>query len=217
VGEQRQHCGEKSQRHVPGDVGAAKSEHGGANEAGKTNPDGSEQSLGQTAIINDPPSAFVAEWVPRVRGEKAIDVAMGRGRHALVLARAGLRTYGVDCRFAAVRVAAARARAENLVIRGWCADLEQIPLPSDAFDVVVITRYLQRDLFPAIRTMTRHGGVVIYETFTVEQRQLGFGPTSPAHLLEPTELARRFDGFEVLFYEEVAAPEAVARSVARRR
>ena len=58
--------------------------------------------------------------------------------------------------------------------------------------------------------------MVIYETFTVNQRSLGFGPTSPDHLLEPGELARQFDGFEVVFYEEVTAREAVARIVARR-
>ena len=58
---------------------------------------------------------------------------------------------------------------------------------------------------------------MIYETFTVNQRRLGFGPTSPDHLLEPGELRRHFEGFDVLFYEEVDAPEAVARIVARRR
>ena len=79
-----------------------------------------------------------------------------------------------------------------------------------------VTRYLQRDLFPSLRSTTTPGGVVIYETFTVNQRALGFGPTSAAYLLEPGELARRFDGFEVLFYEEVTAREAVARIVARR-
>jgi 2-polyprenyl-3-methyl-5-hydroxy-6-metoxy-1,4-benzoquinol methylase len=201
---------------VTGDVGAAQSEDGGANEAGKTNPDSGEQRLGQTAIIDDPPSPFVVEWVARVSGRNAIDLAMGRGRHALVLARRGLLTFGVDRQFAAVSDCVRRARAENLVVRGWCADLEQIALPRDAFDVVVVTRYLQRDLFPSIRSMTTRGGVVIYETFTVNQRSLGCGPTSPEHLLEPGELARRFDGFEVLFSEEVTAREAVARIVARR-
>ena len=57
---------------------------------------------------------------------------------------------------------------------------------------------------------------MIYETFTVLQRALGVGPTSPDHLLEPGELRELFGGWEVLFYEEVAAPEAVARIVARR-
>ena len=49
----------------------------------------------------------------------------------------------------------------------------------------------------------------------MNQRALGFGPKSADHLLEPGELRRRFDGLDILFYEEVSAPEAVARLVAR--
>jgi hypothetical protein len=98
----------------------------------------------------------------------------------------------------------------------WCADLTQHPLPSTRFDLIVVTRYLQRDLFPALRAAVRPGGVVLYETFTTAQRALGWGPASPDHLLESGELLRSFEGFEVLFYEEVSAPEAVARLAARR-
>jgi len=202
---------------VAGDIGPAQSENGGPDEAGKANSNGGEQRLSQKAIIDDPPSPFVVEWLSRTGGGKALDIAMGRGRHAIVLARSGFRTFGVDRQFDAVKHAIARADAQGLAVRGWCADLEQIALPRDAFDLVVVTRYLQRDLFPAIRHVVKRGGVVLYETFTVQQRRLGFGPTSPDHLLEPNELAQRFDGFDVLFSEEVASPEAVARLVARRR
>jgi len=51
----------------------------------------------------------------------------------------------------------------------------------------------------------------------VLQRALGTGPTSPDHLLEPGELRRFFDGWDVVFSEEVAAPAALARIVARKR
>ena len=167
------------------------------------------------------PSPFVVEWLPRVAADlkpnrTALDLAMGRGRHAQLLARAGFRTFGVDMKLDAVRDAIQRARADALVVRGWCADLTQTPLPRGVFDVVLVTRYLQRDLFPSIRGLLKTGGVVLYQTFTVNQRQLGFGPASPDHLLQPGELRRLFEGFEVLFYEEVLAPEAVARIVARR-
>ena len=142
---------------------------------------------------------------------------MGRGRHARLLARAGFLTFGVDVRLAAVREASARARSEGLIVHGWCADLTAGRLPSGMFDVLLVTRYLQRDLFPSLREAVKSpGGVVVYETFTVNQRRHGCGPTSPDYLLEPDELARRFAGFDVLFYEEVEVPEAVARIVARR-
>ena len=142
---------------------------------------------------------------------------MGRGRHAVPLARAGFRTFGVDVKVEAVRDAVQRAANEGLQVCGWCADLTQYPLPPERFDVVVVARYLQRDLFPALRRTVVCGGVVLYETFTVAQRALGTGPTSPEHLLEPGELRRLFEGFEVLEYAEVAEPDAVARIAARRR
>jgi len=141
---------------------------------------------------------------------------MGRGRHAVALATAGFRVFGVDVRFDAVRDATLRVRAAGGQLHGWCADLIEHPLPSSRFDVIVVTRYLQRSLFHALRAAVRPGGVVLYETFTTAQRALGTGPTSPDHLLEPGELRRAFGGFEVLFYEEVTALEAMARIAARR-
>jgi SAM-dependent methyltransferase len=172
----------------------------------------------------DPPSAFVTASLAAQRsslalpppGSRALDVAMGRGRHALLLAERGYRAFGVDIELDAVRSAKREAAKRGLFLGVWCADLAAVPLPRARFDLVVVTRYLQRDLFGAIRDAVRPGGVVIYETFTVAQRALGFGPTSPDHLLEAGELRRLFDGFEILFYEETTAPEAVARIVARR-
>jgi len=90
------------------------------------------------------------------------------------------------------------------------------PLPRERFELVVVTRYLQRDLMRAIGEALVPGGVVIYETFTVNQRVHGAGPTSAHHLLEAGELGASFSELEILSYEEVSAPEAVARLVARR-
>lgn len=168
------------------------------------------------------PSPFIVEWTERIARERGgnlrvLDVAMGRGRHAVPLARAGFRTFGVDVRREAVREAIAAGQREGALVRGWCADLTQYPLPSGRFDLVVVSRYLQRDLFPDLRAAVVPGGIVIYETFTTAQRALDRPPTSPDHLLEPGELRRYFDAFEVLFYEEAPAPDAVARLVARSR
>lgn len=138
---------------------------------------------------------------------------MGRGRHAALLCSAGFTTFGVDISLDAVR----EARLRTSELRAWCADLTTASLPRGWFDVVVVTRYLQRDLFGALRDSVAPAGVVLYETFTSPQRLLGRGPTSPDHLLAPGELRDQFSGFEVLFYEEVSAPDAVARIAARRR
>jgi SAM-dependent methyltransferase len=131
-----------------------------------------------------------------------------------VLAAFGYRVFGVDCRDDVVHDAVGQAALRKLVIRGWVADLEVYPLPVGCFELVVVTRYLQRDLFTALREALTPGGVVVYETFTTAQRTRGRGPTSPDHLLEPGELRSRFSGLDVLFYEEVNEPDAVARLVA---
>ena len=168
------------------------------------------------------PSRFVAEWMmqlmpaSRLEGRRALDVAMGGGRNALLLARVGFRTFGVDVKYDSVRGAMEEAARRRLRIRGWCADLTMHPLPSSMFHLIVVTRYLQRDLFPSLRAALRPGGHIVYETFTVKQRALGTGPTSSDHLLEPGELREYFNDWTIRFSEEVESPEAVARIVARK-
>lgn len=170
---------------------------------------------------SDRPSQFIVQWAAAAKSRtsadrRALDLAMGRGRHALVLAEAGFRVFGVDVKLDAVRDAVSHASARGLVVRGWCADLTEYPLPQERFDLVVVSRYLQRDLFPSLGAAVAPGGMVLYETFTEAQRSLGRGPTSPDHLLKPGELRSRFERFQVLFYEEVLEPEAVARIVAKK-
>jgi len=143
---------------------------------------------------------------------------MGRGRHAVLLARAGFHTFGVDVKLDPLVSACAAARNDGVAIHPWCADLTQHPLPAARFDLVVVTRYLQRDLFDPLRRTVRPRGFVLYETFTTAQRALNTGPKSADHLLEPGELRARFDvaGWTTVFYEETREPEALARVVAVR-
>jgi SAM-dependent methyltransferase len=167
-----------------------------------------------------PPSPFVIQWVPyvaaRVRPRpSALDVATGAGRHLPVLAAAGFRPFGVDIALDDLL----EARREAVVPPAlWCADLTRTELPAARFDLVLVTRYLDRSLFPSLAASVVPGGFVMYETFTRRQLEHGTGPRSPAHLLELGELRRRFaePRFDVLFYEERDAPEAVARLVAQR-
>ena len=171
-------------------------------------------------VTGDPPSTFVVQWATSVAPglpapPRALDVAMGLGRHARAVAALGYRVFGVDVRVDVVRSAIDAAMARGLVLRGWCADLTVSALPRSRFDLIVVSRYLQRDLFPALRETVTRDGVVLYETFTTAQRAKGTGPRSPDHLLEPGELLRRFEGFDVLFYEEVTEPDAVARVAAK--
>jgi SAM-dependent methyltransferase len=170
---------------------------------------------------SDLPSPFVVQWTaalaPALPGKRRVlDVAMGRGRHARLLSDLDVAVYGIDRDFEAVRSVVHEAAGRGRIVRGWCADLTAFPLPRAAFEMVVCTRYLQRDLMGAIGDAVAPGGIVIYETFTIHQRERGIGPRSPDHLLQPGELPDQFKAFEILFSEEITSPEAVARLVARK-
>lgn len=168
---------------------------------------------------SDPPSPFISEWVcrmPNAGRRRALDVAMGSGRHARLMASAGFRTYGVDRDLRSLAAVVHSGAASGLTIRGWCADLTMHPLPRDWFDLIVVVRYLQRDLYSALARALAPGGLLLYETFTEAQRGKGRGPTSPDHLLKSGELRQRFQDLEVAFYEETIEPDALARLAARR-
>ena len=169
-------------------------------------------------------SSFVAEWLSRVaaaigingRAPRALDLAMGEGRHALPIARAGFMTFGVDRSVERLRLARRLACKAGVAVHAWAADLDTYPMPAERFDLLLCTRFLLRARWDDVRRSVAPGGFVIYETFTVQQVKLGRGPSSPDHLLQPGELARAFDGWDILFSEEVDAPAALARLVARK-
>jgi SAM-dependent methyltransferase len=169
-------------------------------------------------------SPFVAEWVPVVahrlglpgRRRTALDLAMGEGRHAFVLAEAGFITFGVDLSFERLRAARQTARNRGLTLIQWAADLDSYPLPRARFDLLFCTRFLLRARWAELRDVVVPGGFVLYETFTTGQIAKGIGPTSPDHLLEPGELGRAFAGWGVLVHEAVDDPAAIERIVARK-
>lgn len=76
-------------------------------------------------------------------------------------------------------------------------EAERVDLGADRFDLIVGFRYLHRPLFGAILRALARGGVLIYETFTVEQACRG-RPTRPEFLLERGELRRLVAPLEVL-------------------
>jgi len=129
----------------------------------------------------------------------ALDVACGRGRHALWLASLGYRTEAIDRDAGALAILSAEAQCRNLSIDVRRDDLERpdITFGVSAYDVIVAARYLHRPLFPALMAAIRPGGVLVYETFTVAQAARG-KPSNPAFLLQPGELVTLVAPLEVL-------------------
>jgi SAM-dependent methyltransferase len=147
---------------------------------------------------------------------RALDLAMGEGRHAVPLAAAGFVTYGVDVSLTRLQTARRLLRGKGLHALQWAADLDTYPLPAGRFDLLFCSRFLLRARWDDLKRVVRPGGFVLYETFTTGQIARGFGPSSPDHLLEPGELKAAFADWAVLHYEETEQPAAMARLVARK-
>lgn len=165
-------------------------------------------------------SSFLRKHLQELPRGRALDIACGEGRHALLLARHGFAVEAVDFAGPALRRLQARARHEGLDVLLVQADLEHFPLPQDRYALVVNVRYLQRSLWPAIRHSLRAGGIVVYETFLVDQRNFGH-PRNPSFLLDHGELRRGFSTLEISHYEEglfetESGQAFLARMIARR-
>jgi tellurite methyltransferase len=150
-----------------------------------------------------------------------LDIACGAGHNGLYLASWGASVRLVDRD--ETRLAAVRSLADQL---GLCVDVdrldlesgEQPVLPPLTYGTVIVFRYLHRPLIPSIKETIRPGGILMYETYTVEQCRYG-RPRNPAFLLEPGELRGWFDNWEMLhaFEGELQRPlRVVAQLVCRK-
>lgn len=146
------------------------------------------------------PSAWVERWAHVIPPGPVLDLASGRGRHARLLARRGHDVTAADRDAGALGLLAGVARV--------CAqrvDLEAggtWPFPGARYSAIVVTNYLHRPLFPAIRNSLGCGGVLIYETFMAGNERFG-KPSNPDFLLRPGELWMEFGAsLEVRAFEQ---------------
>jgi SAM-dependent methyltransferase len=131
----------------------------------------------------------------------ALDVGAATGRHSLALARAGLKVVAIDHSAAALETLGRTARAERLRIWPIVAELENFPIPADKYDLVVNINFLDRALTPVLKRAVRPGGMLLFDTFLIDQAALGH-PRNPDYLLGHYELRALLDGFTLLRYRE---------------
>lgn len=147
----------------------------------------------------DAPSDWLVENIDLIpRGHTILDVACGRGRHAVFLAQHGWAVHAVDRDSGALAELRTIADSARLPITTEEIDLELgTSLGDQRYGGVIVFNYLHRSLMPAITAAVAAGGVLVYETFTAGQARRGH-PKNPAFLLEAGELPRLVTPLEVL-------------------
>lgn len=147
----------------------------------------------------------------------ALDFAMGLGGNSGFLLERGLDVIGVDIAAEAVKYAKRRSPELMAVI----ADLNHFYLPSAHFDVILNFFFLQRATWPGLKRALKPGGLLYFETMTIEMRSTR-PDIDPAYLLEPGELRESFSDLEILVYHEGwtkgrrGHPRATASMIARK-
>jgi tellurite methyltransferase len=131
----------------------------------------------------------------------ALDLACGLGGNALFLARAGLQTEAWDISQAALAKLQQCAAADNLALQTRCLDISSRDLEAQRFDVIAVSRFLDRSLCPAIIAALKPGGLLFYQTYTGE-KTVAQGPSNPAYLLGENELLQLFSALRIVFYRE---------------
>lgn len=173
--------------------------------------------LHEPSPVAGPSPWLLANAALAPRGARTLDVACGRGRHALFLAGAGFPVRAVDRDAGHVARLGALARRLKLPLDAAVVDLEAAgaDLGDGEWDLVLVFNYLHRPLFPALVRSLRPGGVLLCETYV--RGGGGRRPASPEHLLEPGELPRLVAPLEVLRQREGEFEGRAIASVAARK
>ncbi|MEW6665139.1 MAG: class I SAM-dependent methyltransferase [Thermodesulfobacteriota bacterium] len=171
------------------------------------------------------PAALLVEHVDlftEIKAERPIlDLACGDGHNGIFLAARGFQVVLADRSEEALERARRLADQHGVAVRFWQVDLEREgvnPLEEDEYAGIIVFRYLHRPLIPCIRKALAGGGLLVYETFTVDQPRFG-KPHNPAFLLKPGELRGWFADWTILHHFEGILqdpPRAVAQIVCRK-
>ena len=150
------------------------------------------------------PSAVLKKYVTLGEGTRALDLACGSGRNTCYLAEAGYKVDAVDIAAVALQHLQKEASSldilENIEIKR--EDLDGFEPKVDAYSLVIMMNYLDRDLIERTKVGLKVGGFYVVETYMVDVDNEKEN-ANQNNLLKPQELKAIFsDGFEIVHYDE---------------
>jgi 2-polyprenyl-3-methyl-5-hydroxy-6-metoxy-1,4-benzoquinol methylase len=139
-----------------------------------------------------------------LHGGRALDIACGLGANSLFLALLNYQVEAMDISDVAINFVHEQARRNQLSIHPLVCDLtelETINWVKNSFNLVVMTYYLDRTLFPVVKSLIQQDGYFFMETFyqTSKKQQEG---VSSQYKLQSNELLSEFSDWKIVFFEE---------------
>ena len=154
------------------------------------------------------PTPYLLQQSRYLSRGKALDVACGSGRHTLLLASLGYEVDAIDHDHQLLEQLSKTAQTRKLPgIITNSIDLEP-PLPNEpqlghnVYDVILVFFYLARPLFPHLIKALKPGGLLLYETFTIDNHLQYHHPRRREFCLNHNELLHLTSKLQVLHYDE---------------
>lgn len=139
-------------------------------------------------------------------GGKALDLACGLGGNSLYLAKKGFQLTAYDISDVAIQHLNKFAKKLQLPIEANISDLtnwNELDFVNQKFELVVMTYYLDRSLYPIVKSVVKEDGYFFMETYfsfsSLKRRERDI---SERFKLRPQELLNEFSDWHILYYEE---------------
>ncbi len=154
----------------------------------------------KSSYVSSTPARVLQEYIHLLPGSgRSLDLAAGLGANALLLSQQGLESHAWDISHEAMIQLEERANQSGLTVHCQTRDVTALPPEPHSFDLIIVTRFLERTLCPAISDALEKGGLLFYQTFSVDSSE---GPSNPAYRLQRNELLRLFSALEIVYYSE---------------
>lgn len=131
----------------------------------------------------------------------ALDIACGLGGNAFFLAQQGFSVDAWD--ISNIAIDHINQSKGMLKISATALNISITELHKNHYDVIVVSRFLDRDISHKIIDALKPEGLLFYQTFTLE-KVLNTGPKSSKYLLEKGELLSLFSTLTPVVYHEEA-------------
>ncbi|MDP7058630.1 MAG: class I SAM-dependent methyltransferase [Nitrospinaceae bacterium] len=150
-------------------------------------------------LFGSKPIRFLKDNIHLLPKGRALDLAMGEGRNGVYMATQGFDVLGLDISPVGLNKAHQLAEHHKVKIETRVVDLENYQLEKNAYDVIICTYYMQRDLFDQMKESLKPGGMALVETYNIDY--LRYASFSRKYLLENNELLKIFKDFKIIRYQ----------------
>jgi len=132
---------------------------------------------------------------------EALDLACGRAGNSQFLAKRNFAVDAIDISPVVLGGLRKFVKQQGLNISCELRDIEREGLGNKRYDVIVVSYFLNRQLFPQINSALKPGGLLFYQTWSREKVDES-GPSNPAFRLEAGELLELCSPLKIVCYRE---------------